>query len=45
MASQIKGLAALAFIDEQLDELKDEYGELPDKVRSQEAKVIKLRGL
>ena len=45
MASQIIGLAALSFIDEQLDELKDEYGELPDKVRSQEAKVIKLRGM
>lgn len=45
MASQIKGLAALAYIDEQLDELKDEYGELPDRVRSQEAKVIKLRDM
>jgi|GEM_PF-161834 len=43
MASQIKSLATLAYIDEQLDELKDEYGELPDKVRSQEAKVVKLK--
>lgn len=43
MASQLQGLAALAYIDEQLDELKDEYGELPDKVRHQDSKVMKLQ--
>src|SRR6185295_11730266 len=38
-------IGALAQIDERLDELKDEYGDLPIKIKEQEAKVHNLKKL
>lgn len=45
MEYQIHKVGKLAFIDERLDELKDEFGDLPAKVKEQEIKVNKLNAM
>jgi len=45
MAHQIEYLAALAYIDVNLDELKEEFGDLPDLMKSIEKKVTEKKVL
>lgn len=40
MSTQIESIAVLAYIDERLDELKEEFGDLPQKVAEKE-KIVK----
>ncbi len=45
METQIHLLTALSFIDGQLDELEEEFGDLPDKVKKIETKLNKQKKL
>jgi len=45
MENQLLYLASLSKIDQKLDELNDEYGDLPEKVKEQKAKVAELENL
>ncbi len=45
MESQIHSIALLALVDEELDELREEYGDLPEKVREKEKKENELRSV
>lgn len=45
MENQLLYLASLSKIDQKLDELNDEYGDLPQKVKEQKAKVNELNKL
>lgn len=45
MESQIHYLAALAFVDRELDELHEEFGDLPDIVRQKEDKYKSLQAM
>jgi hypothetical protein len=45
MDNQISYISALAIIDKRLDELKEEYGDLPDKVEEMSNNVQKLKSM
>ena len=45
MQSQIYKLAALAYIDAELDELEEEFGDLPQQVKDAENKVNERKAL
>lgn len=43
MESQIHGIAILAYVDELLDEMHEEFGDLPDRVKEKERKAAELK--
>lgn len=45
MESQIHVIAALAYLDERLDELQEEFGDLPQKVKEKEEKANSAKAL
>jgi predicted nucleic acid-binding Zn-ribbon protein len=45
MNSQIYCLALLSFVDNKLDELQEEYGDLPEKVKRMKSRVSELKAI
>jgi predicted nucleic acid-binding Zn-ribbon protein len=45
MQNQIHYLAALSYVDQKLDELSEEFGDLPDKVKASKRTVDELKAI